>query len=60
VNWTVLKNEVWGGVPVKYICSVNDLIKKRKISENPDNEFFDWIGEIEKKQYNYSLYKKIY
>jgi maltose O-acetyltransferase len=58
VNRDIPSNEVWGGIPVKYICSVNDLVEKRKISNRIDIKYFDWIGEIEKKQFNYSLYKK--
>jgi len=57
VNCDIPKNQIWGGVPVKYICSVNDLIEKRKISKNPAIEFFDWIGEIEKKEFDYLVYK---
>jgi acetyltransferase-like isoleucine patch superfamily enzyme len=58
INRDIASNEVWGGIPAMYICSVNDLVEKRKISNRIDVKYFNWIGEIEKKQYNYSLYKK--
>lgn len=58
INKDIPSEQVWGGVPVRYICSINDLIEKRKVSNNSDINFFDWIGEPEKEELNYPAYKK--
>jgi len=58
VNRDIPEKQVWGGTPVKYLCTVEELIKKRKFSENPKIKFFDWIGECEKRKIDYYEYKK--
>lgn len=56
VNKNIPSNEVWAGVPIRYICTVDELIEKRK---NINNNIYDidFIGEIEKKEINYKKFK---
>jgi carbonic anhydrase/acetyltransferase-like protein (isoleucine patch superfamily) len=57
VNKSVNSNEVWAGVPIKYICTVQQLLEKR-IKENNSLTFnVEYIGEIEKQSINYINYK---
>jgi maltose O-acetyltransferase len=58
VNRDIPKNQVWSGIPVKFICSVSELIEKRKKSKKSNIKSFDWIGEPEKLMCNYPAYKK--
>jgi maltose O-acetyltransferase len=58
VNRSVPSRQVWGGVPAKYICNVDELVLKRGSYSNLNVGNFDWIGESEKNNVNYRLYKK--
>lgn len=48
VNRDIPEKEVWGGIPVKYICTIDELILKRQTSDNPNLIYMEWIGELEK------------
>lgn len=57
VNKDIPPGEVWAGIPVRFICMVNELQKKRNVS-NSMIGYFDWIGEIEKETLNYQKLKR--
>ena len=50
--------EVWGGIPARYICTVNELDHKRQSSKSTDVAHLNWIGELEKEKINYPEFKK--
>lgn len=58
VNKNIPDDEVWAGVPVKYICTVDELITKREHEKKQISIDIEYIGEIEKSLVNYSEYKK--
>lgn len=63
VNKNIPANEVWGGIPVHKICTVDELRKKRyqqfEELNHLDNVFFiNYINEIEKKNIDYVKYKE--
>ena len=58
VNCSVPDREVWAGVPVRRIGTVDELVHKRELSDRPDIGFFDWIGELEKLEIDYYGRKK--
>lgn len=58
VNKSVPNGEVWAGVPIKYICKVSELVKKRNLDKNPLCYDVDWIGEAQKANLDYPKYKK--
>jgi len=58
VNRDIPGEEVWAGIPVKFICTVQELDKKRKSESGDRTAYFDWIGEIEKSALEYPAYKK--
>ncbi len=58
INRDIPAGEVWGGVPASYICMVDDLIKRRKETSRPEIAYFDWIGEIEKCEVDYKIYRE--
>lgn len=53
VNRSIPNGQVWGGVPVTYLCTVNELAKKRKRISEPGVANFNWIGELEKRDVDY-------
>jgi maltose O-acetyltransferase len=55
VNRSIPNEEVWAGVPVKRIGTVDELVLKREIPENSNIGYFDWIGEIEKLGIDYEV-----
>jgi len=57
INRDIPGGEVWGGIPARFICSVDDLAKKSNVTSNPRIAYFDWIGELEKKEINYREFK---
>lgn len=62
VNKNIPPNEVWGGVPVHKICTVDELRNKRhqQLECNDLNNvfFISYVNEIEKKNINYIKYKE--
>jgi maltose O-acetyltransferase len=59
VNKRIPDHEVWGGVPVRFICTVDELENKRKTdNDNGDVAFFDWLGEPEKRSMDYEQMKE--
>ena len=58
VNRDIPSREVWAGNPIRFLCTVDELTQKRINVESSSIGYFDWIGEIEKKELNYELYKK--
>jgi maltose O-acetyltransferase len=58
VNRNIPGGQVWAGVPAKFICTVDELDRKRKNLKNFNIAYFDWIGEIEKTKINYPLFKR--
>lgn len=58
VNKSIPAGEVWAGVPAKYICKVTELVNKRSLEKDALFYDIDWIGEAEKKEINYPVYKK--
>jgi len=57
VNRDIPPAEVWGGIPVRYICTLEELRQKRQASDNPNIACVDWIGEIEKRRIDYKAFK---
>jgi maltose O-acetyltransferase len=58
VNTRIPDHEVWGGVPVRFICTVDELECKRKTDNNKLNiAYFDWMGEPEKQGMDYEQMK---
>ncbi len=57
VNKNIPAHEVWGGNPVNYICTVDELINRRK--QNKKEDIFDipFICHSEKKNIDYQEYK---
>lgn len=53
VNRTIPNGQVWGGVPAVYLCTVNELVKKRERISEPGVANFNWIGELEKREVDY-------
>ena len=53
VNRSIPNGQVWGGVPVAYLCTVNELAKKRERISEPGVANFNWIGELEKREVDY-------
>ena len=62
VNKNSPANEVWGGIPVHKICTVDELRKKRhqqfKLNDLENVFFINYINEIEKKNIDYAKYKE--
>lgn len=58
VNRSIPKKQVWGGVPVKFISTVDELIEKRQKSNAPNLAYVDWMGELEKSEIDYRKVKK--
>jgi maltose O-acetyltransferase len=58
VNKNIPPDEVWGGVPIKYLCTVDELIHKRTENTNPLVKNVEYIGELEKENINYGKYSK--
>ena len=58
VNTSIPDHEVWGGTPVRFICTVDELECKRKTDNNKrDIAYFDWMGEPEKRRVDYEQMK---
>lgn len=59
VNTDIPPHEVWAGIPAKFLCTVDELIRKREEMENSDKSAnFDWIGQPEKRGANYEQIKE--
>jgi maltose O-acetyltransferase len=58
VNQDIPTGQVWGGVPARYICTVDDLKQKRMNSNSASLAYFDYIGEPEKKKIDYLPFKR--
>ncbi len=53
VNRNIPSGQVWAGVPVAYLCTVNDLAKRRESISELGIGNFNWIGELEKREADY-------
>ena len=58
VNRDIPAAEVWGGNPVRYISTIDELLQKRQHSDYSDILYLNWIGEPEKAVVNYQEFKK--
>ena len=57
VNRNIPPAEVWGGIPVRHICTVDDLLRRRQSSDDSNTAYLSWIGELEKEATNYPKFK---
>ncbi len=57
VNKNIPAHEVWGGNPVNYLCTVDELITRRKQNKKEGILDIPFVGQIEKKNIDYQEYK---
>jgi maltose O-acetyltransferase len=58
VNCDIPPREVWGGIPVRFISTIDALVVKRQTADQRTVDYFDWIGEVEKKRVDYPKLKE--
>ncbi|MEW6077775.1 MAG: acyltransferase [Thermodesulfobacteriota bacterium] len=57
INRDIPEGQVWAGVPARYLCTVEELLEKRKHQSSSLTADFDWMGEIEKTETDYLTVK---
>lgn len=60
VNRNIPPREVWAGIPARFISTIDALADKRQATDRWAVEYFDWIGEVEKKRVDYPSLKEAF